>query len=38
MQVPNRSEAFKLDLEALVSCPMWVLGTELWNSARTVDL
>jgi hypothetical protein len=24
----------QLELQAVVSCPMWVLGTELWSSAR----
>lgn len=32
------STSLEPSLEEVVSCPMWVLGTELWNSARTVDL
>lgn len=27
-----------LELEGVVSCPMWVLGTEFWSSERAAVL
>lgn len=30
-------ETMELDLQAVVKCPAWVLGTELSSTARAVD-
>ena len=39
VHVPEvRDIPWMLELQAVVSCLMWVLGVELWSSVRTVHV